>query len=159
MGALFPIIISVMDVLGHPSCLYNLMLYNRGLNAVPSWQYDRNKYKRKEAYRGIESSASGGTTDLQHSQKSWPQETQTSCLYLSAALLSCSTSRAAWAPHNTAGAERANIQAVVRDTDALCIIMRSRYVSQFTCKTKRLGRLNYHLQESCTLFLSALSSR
>lgn len=43
MGALFPIIISVMDVLGDPSCLYNLVLYNRGLDAVPSWQYDTNK--------------------------------------------------------------------------------------------------------------------
>lgn len=95
MGVLLPIIISVMDVLGDPSCLYNLVLYNRGLDAAASWQYDRNKQERKETFRGIERSARGGTTDLQQSQKSWPQEIQISYIYLSAALLSYSISRAA----------------------------------------------------------------
>lgn len=36
-GALLPIIISMMDVLGDPSCSYNLVLY-RGHNAVPFQQ-------------------------------------------------------------------------------------------------------------------------
>lgn len=44
--------------------------------------------------------------------------------------------KAAQAPENTTEAERANIQAMVRDRDALYVIMRSRYVPQFTCKTK-----------------------
>lgn len=51
------------------------------------------------------------------------------------------------APDDTAEAERANIQAMVRGWDTLYIMMRSRYVSQFIRKTKLLGRRSYHLQE------------
>jgi len=58
MGALLPIVISVMDVLEDPSCPYNLVLYKQKAQCSPLPAVkDRNKQERKETTRGINRTA------------------------------------------------------------------------------------------------------